>query len=67
MKKIKRKKYLSPYLEPFNISEKFWHEKKKIKLHNLKIKVQKKRQKLRQNMINEQKKQLVRMELAFTS
>lgn len=59
MKKIKRKKYLSPYMEPFNISEKTWHKKKKIKLHNLKVEVQRKKEKLRQNMINEQKKQQV--------
>lgn len=51
MKKNPSKKYFSPYLEPINAPEEPWYENENIKLHNLNAKKQKRRQKLRENII----------------
>lgn len=61
LKNIPPKKYLSPYLEKFKLYDTCWRENQKIKSYNSKIKVQRRRQKLRENMINERKQQQVKI------
>lgn len=64
MKYIKKnqglhEKYLSPYLEPLISYKKTWYENEKIKLFNKKVNAQRKREKLRKNIMNDLKLQQV--------
>lgn len=55
-KKILPKKYLSPYLEQFNLSVLLKYENDKINLHNLNLKNQRKREKIEEDIIRKRKK-----------
>jgi len=60
LKSISPKKHMSPYLDKFTLYGKSWRENEQIKLHNVNVKIQRKRQKCLENMINERKRQQVK-------